>query len=139
MPIELVPLCEANVVLAEPIIVGAGPQGVRIVVEVEEATITGDRISGRMKGRSGADWVTVVGTTGTVDVRLTFETEDSALVFVQYRGRLDLTNGAGSAPVYVAPTFETSAPQYAWLNLVQAVGKGTIDGHHLHYDWFEVR
>jgi Protein of unknown function (DUF3237) len=139
MPIELIPLCHADAVLAEPIVVGEGPHGVRIVVEVEEATLSGDRINGRLKGRSAADWITVVGTTGSVDVRLTFETDDAALVFVQYRGRLDLTNGAGSAPVYVAPTFETSAPQYAWLNLVQAVGKGSIDGHRLHYEWFEVR
>jgi hypothetical protein len=139
MPIELIPLCEADAVLAQPIVIGEGPQGVRIVVEVEEATLTGDRINGRMKGRAAADWITVVGKTGCVDVRLTIETDDAALIFVQYRGRLDLTNGAGTAPIYVAPTFETSAPQYAWLNLVQAVGKGRLDGHYLHYEWFEAK
>jgi hypothetical protein len=126
-------------VLAEPIMVGEGPSGLRLVVEVEEATVSGDRLRGKLKGKATADWATVAGTVGTIDVRLTFETEDAAIIFAQYRGRMDLAGGAGSAPIYVAPTFETGAPQYAWLNLVQAVGKGAVDGHTLHYDWYELR
>ena len=43
------------------------------------------------------------------------------------------------APVYVAPTFETGHPDYAWLNGIQAVGIGRLDGERLHYEWFELR
>jgi hypothetical protein len=39
----------------------------------------------------------------------------------------------------VAPTFETGDERYAWLNSIQAVGKGTLDGSAVHYDWYEVR
>lgn len=139
MPVSLVPLCEIDAVLAEPIFVGDGPAGTRVIVEVDEATVKGDRLNGKMKGRAGADWVRIVGSMGTIDVRVTIETDDGAIVFVQYQGRMDFSNGPGSSPAYVAPTFETSAPEYAWLNGVQAVGKGVVDGHTLHYEWFEVR
>ena len=29
--------------------------------------------------------------------------------------------------------------RYAWLNTVQAVGKGELDGSNLTYEWYEVR
>jgi hypothetical protein len=59
----------------------------------------------------------------------------------QYRGRFDFTHGPGTAPVYVAPLFETGDQRYAWLNLVQAAGVGTMNetATELHYEWFELR
>ena len=40
---------------------------------------------------------------------------------------------------YVAPVFETGDPRYAWLNAVQAVGKGKLtlaaDGGRLDYEF----
>ncbi len=140
MAIELVPLCTIDLVLAEDhIIVGEGPSGLRVVAEAESLTVTGERLSGRQKGRATADWLTIVGTVGTVDVRSTFETDDGALVYLTYGGRMDLSQGQGGAPIYSAPRFETGDERYAWLNLVQAVGKGTLDGHTLSYEVAEVR
>jgi hypothetical protein len=66
-------------------------------------------------------------------------THDDALVYVTYGGRIDMSGGALTEPIFVAPRFETSDERYAWLNLVQAVGIGQLDGEHLHYDWFELR
>ncbi len=136
MAIELVPLCSLEVTLNEPMVVGEGPGGLRVIYEVLEATIHGDRIQGTMKGRASADWVAVTGSVATLDVRATFETHDSALILVQYRGR---TNVGGGGPIFVAPLFETGDPRYSWLNAIQAIGKGTLEGTHLHYEWFEVR
>ena len=76
-----------------------------------------------------------------VDVRFTLETDDGALVYIQYDGRFDVTGGPGSAPLYVAPRFETGDARYAWLNKIQAVGKGTFDPETnvVLYEWYEVR
>jgi hypothetical protein len=138
MPLELVPLCTVDAVLRDPIDVGAGPSGWRLVFEVAEATVSGERLSGTMAGMAGADWVSVGGGVGVIDVRMTVRTDDGAVVLVTYNGRTDATAGPG-APIYVAPTFQTGDERYAWLNAVQAVGRGDLDGNALHYEWFEVR
>ncbi|HVE93559.1 MAG TPA: DUF3237 domain-containing protein [Acidimicrobiales bacterium] len=135
---ELVPLCSVDATLTSPFVVGEGPAGLRLVFEVETMRLTGDRINATLKGRSGADWFTLVGSVGSLDVRGMFETDDGALVYVQYHGRSDVAAGAG-APLYVAPRFETGDARYAWLNAIQAVGKGAVDGQSLHYDWYELR
>lgn len=137
MPPELIPLCRVDLELGPPSMIGKGPSGQRMIVEVVAMTLTGDRLNGTLKGRSSADWVTIVGATATIDVRATIETDDGALVYVQYRGRSDITNGMGSTPIYVAPVFETGDERYQWLNHIQAVGKGLLSD--LRYDWFEVR
>jgi hypothetical protein len=137
MALELIPLCDVDIVLAAPIFVGEGPSGARLIFEVDDMVVTGDRLSGTSKGHAAADWLTIVGSVGTLDVRGTFETDDGALVYVQYRGRTD-TSTPG-APVYAAPTFETGDERYAWLNTIQAVGKGVLTGSDLHYEWYEVR
>jgi hypothetical protein len=138
MAIELIPLCEVDVTLAEPIMVGPGPAGMRVIGEVRSARATG-RLSGSLKGNAAADWLVLQGDVGMLDVRVTIETDDGAVVFAQYNGRMDISAGLGAKPVYVAPRFETGDPRYAWLNLVQAVGKGQIDGLALHYEWYEMR
>ncbi|HEX3841850.1 MAG TPA: DUF3237 domain-containing protein [Acidimicrobiales bacterium] len=139
MTLELVPLCTLDVTLADPIVVGDCPAGLRLIYEVLEMTMEGERLQGKMLGRAGADWVTVAGTVGTLDVRFTLETHDGAIVFVYYQGRTDLSGGPANSLIYVAPKFETSDPRYLWLNAVQAVGKGDLNGSQLHYEWCEVR
>lgn len=140
MTIELVPLCVAEISLGEQIMVGQAGAGLRVIAEVDGGTLKGDRLNGTLRGKAGADWVTVNGIVGTVDVRLCFETDDGAVVFISYGGRIDFTNGpAGSAPIYVAPTFETGDDRYAWLNVIQAVGKGDLVGTHLTYELYELR
>jgi hypothetical protein len=138
---QLVPLCTVEVTLAAPIVVGLGPSGLRVVIEVEEMTITGDRVRGQLKGHAAADWVTLVDNVASVDVRATIATDDGAIILCEYKGRIDFTNGAGTAPVYVAPLFETGDERYKWLNLVQGVGVGTTtdNGTKLHYEWFELK
>jgi hypothetical protein len=139
MTLELIPLCTVAVTLRDPIAVGDGPAGMRLIYEVAEATMTGDRINGRLLGQAAADWLTITGTTASLDVRATFETDDGAVVLAQYTGRTDLSQGPGGSPIYVAPRFETGDERYAWLNSIQAAGKGSLDGSQLTYEWYELR
>ena len=136
MSLELVPLCSVDLQLATPLHVGVGPGGRRLVAEITRMDMTG-RLTASLHGSASADWLTQVADVATIDVRATLLTEDGALVYVQYSGRSDISAGMGSAPMYVAPRFETGAPAYAWLNAVQAVGKGSLAD--LHYDWYELR
>jgi hypothetical protein len=93
----------------------------------------------RMKGQAAADWLLVGGTTGMLDVRVTIETNDGANIYSHYTGRIDVSGGPGAAPIYVTPVFETGDERYAWLNTIQAVGKGNVDGNRLQYEWYELR
>ena len=139
MSIELVPLMHATINLREPILIPDTPSGTRLIVEVESATFEGDRIKGKQKGVAAADWLTVGPEgTGTLDVRATLETDDGALIFSFYRGRLDATNPVGTS-IYAAPLYETGDERYAWINKIQAVAKGKTDGRLLEYEIYEVR
>ena len=136
---ELVPLCSIDIVMGESQMIGDGPAGFRVIAEVGSGTVSGDRVRGTLAGRAMADWIVVNGGVATVDVRGAMQTDDGALIYVTYGGRIDMSGGALTEPIYVAPRFETSDERYTWLNLVQAVGIGKLDGENLHYDWFELR
>jgi Protein of unknown function (DUF3237) len=142
MAIELVPLCTVRVQARPPIEVGIGPAGTRLIFEIESVKLEGDRLSGEMMGAATADWL-VVGPegTGTLDVRATYRTHDGAIIFAQFNGRLDASAGLNfPMTIYVTPRFETSDERYAWLNRIQAVGKGIVEEDlSLNYEWYEVR
>ncbi len=65
------------------------------------------------------------------------QTDDGALVFVHYAGRVDATVPA--APIYATPRFDTGDDRYRWLNRLQAVAKGRFDGCILTYELYELR
>jgi hypothetical protein len=138
MTIELVPLAIMTAELAPPFMLAGTPVGNRVIFEVVSGTLEGERINAKMKGSAAADWLTVgPDATGSIDVRALVETDDGALVFIQYQGRVDSSSPSG--PVYIAPRFETGDERYRWLNRVQAVGKGFFDGTTLTYELCEVR
>ena len=140
MTIELVPLCTATITLKDPMVLPNTPSGTRTIVEVAAAKLEGERLTATMKGAATADWATIgPDMTCTLDVRSTFETHDGALVFSYYRGRIDLSQPPGASPVYAAPLFETGDERYVWLNRIQAVSKGKLDGTTLTYEIAEVR
>ena len=137
--IELVPLCTAVVEVAPPHAVG----GARSIGEIRSVTLEGERMTASLAGAAAADWMTIAGTVATIDVRMTLRTHDDALVYVRYGGRLDLADRANGLHARVAPVFETGDERYAWLNAVQAVGKGRLipgpDGTRIEYEFHEVR
>jgi hypothetical protein len=139
MSIELVPLCTMVAELADPMILANTPSGTRVIVEVKSFTVDGERLKGTNKGSAGADWLTIGPEgTATLDVRATMETDDGVLIYVYYQGRRDFSESM-DAPLYTAPKFETGDERYGWLNKIQAVGKGVLDGSTLTYEIYEVR
>lgn len=144
-------LCEVAIALdAEaPLDLGASPWRKRRVSDIAGGRFDGPRLAGRVR-RSGADWseggVAADGGIATaVDVRSLWQTDDGALIYVTYSGRLVIP--AAVAPAFrdpeqvetvdpgdyyfrIAPVFETSDARYAWLNEILAVGLGrrTADG-----------
>jgi hypothetical protein len=142
MAIEMVPLCTMRVQLKPAIEVGTGPMGTRLIFEVESLKFDGDRFSGEMVGSASGDWM-LVGPEGTatLDIRATFRTHDGAIVFGEYHGRMDASQGLEPPMTfYVTPRFETGDERYAWLNRIQAVGKGVIhEALTIDYEWYELR
>ncbi|QGN55690.1 DUF3237 domain-containing protein [Novosphingobium sp. Gsoil 351] len=101
------------------------PFGGRLIVDVTAARVEGPRLKASLAGTAAADWVTVSadGGSGALDVRATLKTDDGALIFSEYRGRVQFDPG-GVHPVFVSPRYETGDARYAWLNGLQCIGKG---------------
>jgi hypothetical protein len=115
----------------------------------------GPRIKARLVP-PGADWMRVLPSGAMrIDVRTTLKTDDGALIYVTYNGVLreskaneekaargGVLTDADIEYFVTAPTFETSAPKYAWLNGLQAVGKMVEmkdgKGGYVKYDLFAV-
>ena len=133
---ELVHFATMTVTLGEQFVVKGGPVGTRIIAEVDTIELTGDRVTASMVGKSAADWLTVSGdgSYGTLDVRATLKTDDDEIVYVEYMGRIDLTNGKAMS----APLFQTGAEQYDWLNRMQAVAVGQNSPESLVYELYEL-
>jgi hypothetical protein len=137
MAIELVHLCDAHIKLREAITLPDTPLGTRMIFEVANADFEGARFTAALKGVGSADWVTIDARgIGTLDVRLTLETHDGAIVFTTYRGRFDIAAGG---TIYAAPLYDTGDERYLWLNSIQAIAKGATDGTNLEYEIYEVR
>lgn len=134
---ELVSMGTITVQLGERIEVGSGPKGTRLVVDVESIEVESDRVKASLAATDAADWLTMSedGSTGCVDVRFTLKTDDGAYIYVEYAGRADMANGL----IATAPTFQTGDERYAWLNKIQAVGAGALEGNgRLIYSLYEV-
>ncbi len=140
MSLELVHFATMTINLSpDVLVIPGGPLGTRVVAEVDNVSVSGDKLNATMAGKSAADWLTIGpdGSYGTLDVRLTLRTDDDAIIYVEYSGRIDLgTNRAVSAPL-----FQTGDERYDWLNRIQAVADGTNnpETHELVYELYEAR
>ncbi len=135
----LIPMGIISVQLGDMIEVGAGPKGTRLVVDVTEVKLVGDRVNATLATNDAADWLTMSedGTLGSLDVRFTLRTDDGAIIYVEYGGRADMATGL----IASAPTFETGDERYKWLNRVQAIGAGhvNLETGVLVYNLYEVQ
>ena len=133
MSLELVPLFTCTVSLAAPIPVSP----TLMVGEVTAAVLDGDRVRGRMKGNAAADWLRPSPEGyGTLDVKITYETDDGAVIHAAYSGRLQFD----TMTVYAAPLFHTGDERYLWMNRIQAVAKGSFTAPDtLVYEMYELR
>ena len=118
-------LAEVEAELAPAHMLLDAPFGGRLIVDVTAARVEGPRLKASLLGHAAADWVTVSpdGKTGALDVRATLRTDDGAIVFSEYRGRVHF-GADGLHRVFTSPRYETGDPRYAWLNGLQCVGKG---------------
>lgn len=139
MPIELEPLGTLTVTIARQTTLRETPQGGRLVGEAGECVWESDRVRARQRGTSASDWVRFhTDDSVSVDARILLETDDGAVIAMTYRGKADRPPAEGGI-ILTAPTFETADPRYAWLNHVQAVGKGRRDGSTLVYELYALR
>ena len=121
--LEFLGLVEARLAPAHALL--GAPFGGRLIVDVTAARVEGPRLRASLVGSAAADWVTVSpdGKVGALDVRATLRTDDGALIYSEYRGRVRF-GADGVHRVYTSPRYETGDPRYAWLNGLQYVGKG---------------
>jgi len=133
MSLELVPLCTATLTLAAPINVSS----TLLVGELLGMAIEGERIRASLKGHAGADWLQVSPEGyGTLDVKVTLETDDNAIIHATYSGRILFDTRV----VYSTPLFHTGDERYKWINRIQAVAKGTFTARDtLVYEMYELR
>lgn len=125
--------------------VGAGPYGSRMVATVTGGWVKGDRINGTLVG-AGADWL-LIGPDGwaRLDVRAQIQTDDGAVIYLQYGGVLELNEAvmAAMAPggatgfddqyFRTAPSMESGDERYAWVNTTAFVGQGRLHENGVEY------
>jgi hypothetical protein len=116
--------------------VGAVPQGTRVIAPITGGQFEGPRLRGKVLP-GGGDW-TLLRADGVLelDLRITLETDDGALIHMTsfgYRhgppeviaalGRGERVDPA-SYYFRTTPRFETGSPKYAFLNQILAVSTG---------------
>ena len=137
--IELHPLGVMKGKLGEPVNVGGGPKGTRVIIDVPSVEFTGERFNAVLATNDAADWAAFSddGKIAALDVRMTLKTDDGALIYVEYQGRMEVEKGL----LATAPTFQTGSDKYSWLNSIQAVAAGAVDNESglLTYTIYEAR
>lgn len=122
----------------------------RMIATISGGSFSGPYLNGHVLP-GGADWV-LMGSDGSmeIDVRTTLQTDDGALIYLQYKGRFrasakareKLNNGLSLADdeysLAVTAAFETGYDRYHWLNDAIVVGTGVQQGFNPTYSFFTV-
>src|SRR5262245_16931184 len=128
-------LMTLQVAVPPPQRLGVVPHGTRAIALIAGGSFEGPRVRGKVL--SGEDW-TLLRSDGVLelDLRLTLETHDGALIgmtsFGLRQGPPEVLAALGRGESVdpskyyfrTAPRFETSAPQYAFLNRLVAIASG---------------
>jgi 5-methylphenazine-1-carboxylate 1-monooxygenase len=137
--------------LAEPLELGQTPWGRRRVIGITGGECDGPLLRGKVLP-GGADWQIVhEDGAATIDTRYTLESHDGALIYVATRGcrtgprevlqRIAAGETVDPSEYYfrVSIQYETSAPEYEWLNWVVAVASALRLADQVEYDAYVVR
>jgi len=130
------PLITLEVVVPPPQKLGAVPNGTRVIAPIAGGTFEGPRLRGKVLP-GGGDW-TLLRSDGVLelDLRITLETDDGALIYMTSFGLRHgppevlaaLARGESVDPskyyFRTAPRFETGAPRYGFLNRIIAIASG---------------
>lgn len=105
------------------------------IAPVTGGTFGGPRLRGTVHD-GGADWITQVAGHTSLDVRITLETDDGALIYMTYKGIV----ARGDSGLYwrVTPLFSTASEKYDWLNHIVCVGKSKQIEGKVAYDIFQI-
>tara|TARA_B100000945_G_C20386257_1_gene599892 strand:+ start:723 stop:1202 length:480 start_codon:yes stop_codon:yes gene_type:complete len=144
-------LFDISLVIGEAHDLGETPNGKKRIVQVVGGEFMGDRVRGNVRTESAADWVLIRPDLSIkLDVRLTLETVDNALVHMRYEGirhasskiaKQLLSNKRVDPGDYywrISPFFETSSKKYNWMNKIVSFGMGEKNGHRVSYAVFEL-
>jgi hypothetical protein len=102
--------------------VGETPRGPLSIFPLTGGSFEGDRLKGKVLP-GGADWATKRPDGAyELDLRVTLEAEDGALIHMTFSGIRDDANHY----FHTLPRFETASPRYEFLNRLLAVGHGQI-------------
>ena len=129
--------------------IGATPFGTRHIDMLGEGSFEGPKLRGVVIG--GMDQK-IFRSDGAMNpnVRLVLKTDDEALIYMSYTGirhgskevmeRIASGEEVEPSEYYLrnTPYFETSAPQYDWINRIVSVGVGRRMPDHAAYDIFEI-
>jgi Protein of unknown function (DUF3237) len=130
------PLMTVKIAAAPPQKLGTVPHGIRSIVPVTGGEFEGPRLRGKVLP-GGGDWL-LLRSDGVLelDLRITLETDDHALIYMTFQGLRhgppDAIAALGRGEVVdparyyfrTLPRFETATETYAFLNRIVAVGVG---------------
>ena len=130
------PLMTVRILAAPPQKIGAIPHGMRSIVPVTGGDFEGPRLRGKVMP-GGGDWLLLRSDAVLeLDLRITLETDDRALIHMSFQGLrhgpADVIAALGRGEVVdpatyyfrTVPRFETSAEKYAFLNRIITVSVG---------------
>lgn len=124
-----------------PELIGPTPDGVRINFTLTGGELEGTRLRGTIRP-VGADWLLVrPDGVGMLDMRMTLEADDGALILINSQGVLDhgpggftnVRNGIqlpNGTPFQTTPRLHAAHPDYLWLNRLQCIGIGKVFPDH---------
>ena len=130
------PLMTVQIAAGPPQRLGTVPHGNRIVVPVTGGDFEGPQLRGKILP-GGGDWLLLRSDAVLeLDLRITLETDDHALIYMTFQGLRhaapDVNAALGRGEVVdpstyyfrTLPRFEASAERYAFLNRIITVGVG---------------
>jgi Protein of unknown function (DUF3237) len=141
----------ADLLLASEMI-GPVTEGIRINFHVVSGEVTGPKFQGKFHP-VGGDWL-IFHSNGvaTLDIRVTIETTDGALIYNAVTAVLDAGEGGYEQFVRQKPPrgalrgasrHSSSHPNYLWLNRLQFAGFGEVNlvpGHaKIRFDFYALR
>ena len=132
------PLMTLRIAAAPPQELGAVPHGTRSIIPVTGGDFEGPRLRGKVLS-GGGDWL-LLRSDGVLelDLRVTLETDDHALIHMTFQGlrhgppdviaALGRGEAIDPARYYfrTLPKFETATDKYAYLNRIITVGVGEV-------------
>ncbi len=118
--------------------VGVGPFGKREIYNAAYGSFAGPGLKGKLLPGSGDAALVDANGVLRLDLRITFQTDDGALIYLQGNGvwRSDPTRPSrpegkpadyGDMYIMATPRFETGDERYKWLNEIVCVAEGKMN------------